>query len=147
MKKILLINIIILLLTGCNQPNKKENLPSKNFILVITPTKVCNNNIKEYYKNQDRTVYLVCIDEIYLKRETAKDMTLKYHFANINQSFDDSLKQLVSDIKTIEYLKDGGTKIYKHQDYTIILCNTTEGNKDVYIGNNYMMYEQEFCHN
>ena len=65
MKKILLISIIILLLTGWNKPNKEEtNLPSKNFTLVITPTKVCNNNTKEYYQNKDRTVYLVCIDEI-----------------------------------------------------------------------------------
>lgn len=31
-------------------------------------------------------------------------------------------------------LKDGGTKIYKSKKYEVIICNTLEGNKDIYFG-------------
>lgn len=31
-------------------------------------------------------------------------------------------------------LWDGGTKIYRHKKYEVILCNTLDGNKDIYFG-------------
>lgn len=150
MKKIILVITIILLLTGCNErtlPRKEkiEESSNKNYTLEITRTPNCKDEIKEYHHQDNRTIYFVCIDEIILKRKTAKDMTLKYHLQNVNQTFSDSIKQLVSDIDDIEYLKDGGTKIYKHKEYTIILCNTIEGNKDIYIGNANMEYKENYC--
>ena len=33
-----------------------------------------------------------------------------------------------------QLLWDGGTTIYKLDDYMVIFCNTTEGNKDIYFG-------------
>lgn len=33
-----------------------------------------------------------------------------------------------------EMYKDGGSMIYKYDNYTIIKCNTLDGNKDMYIG-------------
>ena len=38
-------------------------------------------------------------------------------------------KHIIGDV----YL-DGGSKIYIYNDYTIIKCNTLNGNRDVYIG-------------
>lgn len=151
MKKIILIFISILLLTGCNERDLPEesiiedNTQTKNFTLLLTKITNCNNQVKEYYTNQDRTIYFVCLDEIYLKRPHTKDMTLKYHLQNVNQSFEASIKEIVSDIDDIEYLKDGGTKIYNHNEYTIITCNTLEGNQDIYIGDNNMEFQQEYC--
>lgn len=152
MKKLILVITIILLLTGCNErllPKEEtiEETSNKNFTLELTKIKNCKNEIKEYHQQDNRTIYFVCLDEIILKRKNAKDMTLKYHFQNVNQTFDDSIKQLVSDIDDIEYLKDGGTKIYKHKEYTIIVCNTIDGNKDIYIGNKNMNYEETYCIN
>ena len=40
-----------------------------------------------------------------------------------------------------ESLYDGGTSIYHTDEYSVILCNTLEGNKDVYIGNSSMVDE------
>ena len=152
MKKIILVITIILLLTGCNErtlPKEEEidETSNKNYTLEITKTPSCKDQIKEYHQQDNRTIYFVCIDEITLKRKNAKDMTLKYHLQKVNQTFDDSIKQLVSDIDDIEYLKDGGTKIYKHKDYTIILCNKIDGNKDIYIGNPNMEYKENYCIN
>lgn len=152
MKKIILVITIILLLTGCNERTlSKEELieetSNKYYTLELTETKNCKDEIKNYHQQDNRNIYFVCLDEITLKRKNIKDMTLKYHFQNVNQTFNDSIKQLVSDIDDIEYLKDGGTKIYKHKEYTIILCNTIDGNKDIYIGNNNMEYKETYCIN
>mgnify|MGYP006067943453 FL=1 len=40
-----------------------------------------------------------------------------------------------------ESFDDGGTSIYHTDEYSVILCNTLKGNKDVYIGNSSMVDE------
>ena len=117
---------------------------NKNIHLSINKTENCTNQIKEYYTYQDRTIYFVCLDEINVISKNTK-MSLKYHLENVYQSFDDSIEEIVKDIENIDYLKDGGTKIYHHPEYTIIVCNTLYGNKDIYFGDNRLKYEEEYC--
>lgn len=45
---------------------------------------------------------------------------------------------------TIIY-RDGGTRKYATSTYTILKCNTLAGNKDLYIGDETMEYEDNFC--
>ena len=124
-------------------PKEKFN---KNYKLSIIETNNCNLKLNEYYKYDDRKVYTTCLDEIYLQRENSDAIiTLKYHLENVNQTFDRSISQLVSDMKVVSMLKDGGTTIYKKDNYTIIVCNTIDGNKDIYIGNENFKYEQGYC--
>ena len=42
---------------------------------------------------------------------------------------------------TGDMLKDGGTMIYKYDNYTIIKCHTLDGNRDVYLGSKDMSIE------
>lgn len=64
-----------------------------------------------------------------------------------------TLEELLEDLKKSNELNDGGTEIYKDggtkkyltDSYTIIKCNTLEGNKDIYIGDKDMEYEEAFC--
>lgn len=144
MKKILFIVFCLLIAAGCNK-KIEENDTDLNYTLSLIKTENCNHGLKEYYTYENRTIYLVCLNEIYLKRENGKDMTLKYHLENVNQSFDRSIEQLVNDMENTETLKDGGTKIYKKDDYTIISCNTIDNNKDIYIGDETLEYHQGFC--
>lgn len=123
----------------------EKDIPQKDFDISIVEEDNCNLKLKEYYKYEDRIVYTSCINEIYLIRDDAKDITLAYHLKNVNQTFDRSIKQLVSDAVKASVLKDGGTTIYKKDNYTIIDCNTIEGNKDVYIGNKDFKFEQGYC--
>ncbi len=39
---------------------------------------------------------------------------------------------------TGDMYQDGGSMIYKYENYTIIKCHTLDGNRDVYIGNTEM---------
>lgn len=45
---------------------------------------------------------------------------------------------------TIIY-RDGGTRKYAVSTYTILKCNTLDGNNDLYIGDENMEYEDDFC--
>ena len=124
---------------------EKENIETTIKINVIESTN-CNLKLNEYYKNNDRLIYTACLDEIYLVRKNSDAvMTLKYYLENVYQTFDDSINELVKDATIDGVLKDGGTKIYKKDNYTIIICNTIDGNKDIYIGNKDFKYEQGYC--
>lgn len=124
---------------------EKENTEVNNKYNVIE-TKNCNLKLNEYYKSNNRVIYTACLDEIYVLREYSDALfTLKYYLENVYQTFDDSIKQLVKDAMVVSVLKDGGTTIYKKDNYTIIICNTIAGNKDVYIGNSDFKYEQGYC--
>lgn len=64
-----------------------------------------------------------------------------------------TLDEILNDMKLYAVLNDGGTKIYKDNgsrkyfsnSYTIIRCNTVDGNKDIYIGDSNMMMDEDFC--
>lgn len=46
---------------------------------------------------------------------------------------------------TVEKLKDGGTSIYKGKDYTVIACHTSDGNNDLYFGDETLKYKESYC--
>ncbi len=108
--------------------------------LKITRTKDCDNKVIEYYQYEEQKVYLVCLDEIKLD-----DATLKDYFSKTYQTFDDSINNLTNSMKLVDTYKDGGTKLYKNDSIALIKCNTIDGNKDIYIGDINLEYEESFC--
>lgn len=108
--------------------------------LKITRTKDCDNKVIEYYQYEEQKVYLVCLDEIKLD-----DATLKDYFSKTYQTFDDSINNLTNSMKLVDTYKDGGTKLYKNDSIALIKCNTIDGNKDIYIGDTNLEYEESFC--
>lgn len=106
----------------------------------ITKTKDCDNKVIEYYQYEEQKVYLVCLDEIKLD-----DATLKDYFSKTYQTFDDSINNLTNSMKLVDTYKDGGTKLYKNDSIALIKCNTIDGNKDIYIGDTNLEYEESFC--
>ena len=90
MKKILFIVICLLMITGCSEQKLEENkIPDDTLMLELIKTSGCNNQVTEYYQksDQDRKVYFVCLDEIYIKRENIKQITLEYHFDKTIHNF------------------------------------------------------------
>lgn len=106
----------------------------------ITKTKECDNQVIEYYQYEEQKVYLVCLDDIKLN-----DVTLKDYFSKAYQTFNDSINSLINNMELIDAYKDGGTKLYKNDTITIIKCNTTLGNKDIYIGDTNLEYQENYC--
>lgn len=148
MKKLLLIGICLLLITGCSEQELNENkTPDDTLILELVEALGCKNQVTEYYQKtgQDRKVYFVCLDEIYIKTENSKQVTLEYRFDNVNQSFDASIEQLINQMELIGTFYDGGSKMYKKDNYRMLVCNTLDENKDVYFGDETLEYEENYC--
>lgn len=106
----------------------------------ITKTKDCNNQVIEYYQYEEQKVYLMCLDEITIDGATFKD-----YFSKTYQTFNDSINSLINDMELVDTYKDGGTKLYKNDSIALIKCNTIDGNKDIYIGDTNLEYQESFC--
>ena len=148
MKKILFIVICLLIITGCSKQELEENkIPDDTLMLELIKITGCKNQATEYYQKtgQERKTYFVCLDEIYIKKENTKQITLEYHFDNVNQSFDASIDQLINQMEMVDVYKDGGTKMYQGNNYRMLVCNTIDGNKDVYFGDLTLEYENDYC--
>lgn len=148
MKKILLLFLAIILLSGCQKELSNDNTGiyiSNGYELVLRQKSNCSNEVKEYLEMKGRKIYLVCIDEIDLKIDNEVIMTLEYHFRNINKTFESSINELTGNLKVHDILKDGGTTIYKSDNLTVIKCNTLSGNQDIYIGNGNLEHSDSYC--
>ena len=111
-----------------------------NHQIKITKTKDCDNQVIEYYQYEEQKVYLVCLDEITIDGATFKDYLSKTY-----QTFNDSIDNLTKNMEVIDTYKDGGTKLYKNDSIALIKCNTIDGNKDIYIGDTNLEYQESFC--
>ena len=106
-----------------------------------------HNTIKfsKYLERDNRSIYLRGnIEEVYYTESNTK-MSLKEYIIKAYQTTDDAIKSLTDSMTLIETLKDGGTTIHKSSEYdiTIIKCNTISGNKDIFIGDYEMNFDNE----
>lgn len=145
MKKALLIcGVLLLLVVGCGN-NEEDTTVSHNYTYSVTSTDDCVAEAREYYQEDDRSIYGVCVNDIIVTDENGTQTSLRDLYNNEEQKFTESIIDMTSSLSLVSTLDDGGTKIYKNDDLTVIECNTTEGNKDVYIGNKDLTYHEIFC--
>ena len=77
----------------------------------------------------------------------------KYDFANAIKNDVTNIDSVIDEIsihKTfwnigVTIYRDGGSTLYKSSNYSILKCNTINGNNDIYIGDKDMEYESGFC--
>lgn len=78
----------------------------------------------------------------------------KYDLIKSLSSKKTTLKKVLETTDKVDVYKDGGSILYRsklnhysdnNHQYTILLCNTIDGNRDIYIGNKDMEYEDNFC--
>lgn len=96
--------------------------------------------LKEYMSVDNKTIYLYNLNELNLNINNNR-ITLKDFIKNNNDDLETSFIELEKYLNVKTKLNDGGTIIYEtkdnklfNQDLTIIKCNTTDGNKDLYLG-------------
>lgn len=106
-----------------------------------------HNDIKfnKYLERDNKRVYLAGnIEEVYYTESNTR-MTLKDYITKAYQTTDDGIKNLTDCMNLIDTLRDGGTMVYKSSEYdiTIIKCNTIAGNKDIFIGDYSMTFDND----
>lgn len=123
----------------------REKVDKVDFELIKSNT---HNDIKfnEYYYNEIQKIYISSnIKEIYLIDYNKTKYSLKWYASNVNQSLNQTIESITNTMEKKDSLFDGGTIIYKSElkNVTIIVCNTLEGNKDIYIGDYQMNYTDQ----
>lgn len=67
-----------------------------------------------------------------------EEISLRDALLNNKIAMEEILQKAEEDLNdkkiTGDIYKDGGSKLYKYDNYTIIKCHTLEGNRDVYVG-------------
>ena len=134
MKKIILLSILVLCLSGCQKDNDK--LLADGYEITPVGSTECSNETP-YYMDDERTVYLACYENINLTKDN-KSISLNEYL--VDNSLDSFISKLDKETKS-NTLKDGGTKIYKSGELIVIVCNKMLENnkisKNIYISKNY----------
>ncbi len=113
-------------------------------IVIVKMENQDGNKYSIYLEQNNRIIYLASnIEEVYYY-VPPKD-TLKNYLSSTFQTIDDGIKHLTDLMNNTGTLKDGGTKIYKSSKYdaTIITCHTIAGNRDIYIGDYSMQFDND----
>ena len=103
-----------------------------------------NNKFNKYLERDERNIYLASnLEEVYFYGGEYELYPLRHYLENTWQTVTDGMKHLTDVMENTETLRDGGTKIYKLKncDITIITCNTIAGNKDIFIGDDNMEFD------
>lgn len=133
----------------CNKIKYPELIKYK---ILSQSTDICEvyNDFK--YKNEDGNLYNIyydCIEALMIENGSGY-MT---HFASMLFSNFMDMNDLIAffeyrvdnDKATKELIDDNGTILYKTDYFSLLKCNTKEGNKDVYIGNEDFVYKDSYC--
>lgn len=114
----------------------------ENFTLTVKKSENRNkrkilNNTELYKNNSDCNLYYYSLDEVNVTIK-GQTMSLEKALKSGKMTLDGIVQKANKDekdgkIKT-EMYKDGGSIEYHYENYSIIKCHSTSGNRDVYIG-------------
>lgn len=131
--KIIFWYVFLICLTGCQDNVTDIRLNMNND---------CNNKARLILKQKDRNIYTYCLDNMKIiigdKEENLKTFI---------ETDDKAIDKIIDTLELEEIYLDGGTKLYKGDNLTLVKCHTLDGNKDVYIGDQNMEFKQNFCDN
>lgn len=113
----------------------------------ITKSEECDNKARLYYAENNRSIYIYCLDKIEIGKELPwiETMQLKDYLWTDPNAIDDIITRF-TDNNTNSY-DDGGTILYKGDEFNLLKCHTLAGNNDIYIGDKTMGYSNNFCGN
>lgn len=142
---IFLVSFVSFTLLGCSNQIKDDNLISSDS---LHTEKKMRYVIMEDENGDMYKIYYYGIDSAMI---TVGDNNYDFEQAILTGTL--TLDEILAEMKLYAELNDGGTEIYRDNgsrkyfsdSYTIIKCNTVDGNRDIYIGNNEMVMEEGFC--
>ena len=147
---LLAIILIIIPLTSNDDYKELNNITTKISSINISKSK--KTNLKEAFKfketEKEHKVYYYGIDKVELVINSNEFNMQNLFKENIlNRNILEEYLELESTSNHINYetLYDGEEKVYTSDNYKILMCNTSDGNKDIYIGLKDMKIKDEYC--
>ncbi len=140
MKKILILLILIICITGCNKDNNISNI-------TFTNIDDCNRKPELLITKDNINIYTYCINNIKVNIND-KSIDLKSYIKKNKNAIENIIEFLP--FKTIEnesvtnYVGEK-FEIDKNGTLSLLKCHTYDGNEDVYIGNVKMGFKNNFC--
>lgn len=134
-KNLFRFGIIILVMALCSLMIFEMFKEKRKFEVKVNENQEKACKAKLYYEEENRKIYSYCLESIKFKGSELKVLL------NDGMRIDD----IVKNMKVVDLYKDGGSKLYRNQEISILMCQTIDGNKDIYIGNKKMKYEKDFC--
>jgi len=136
MKKVILLCSLFALISGCG----KKTILEDDYVVNTIGKMNCNHEAELYYSDGERTVYLMCLEDVFLIDKNG-EMTLR-EFLEHYDTVEIPMDRFTSPLLIEEQLFDGGTRIYKDDPdkqytsdgITVVKCQTMEKNQDYYIG-------------
>ena len=132
-KKIILATVLLLELTGC-----RDNISN----ISSNTNKDCNNKAQLLVEQKDRKIYTYCLNNATIKINDKEEK-----LQNFIETDEKAIDKIINTLKLEGTYSDGGTKLYKGKNLTLVKCNTLDGNRDIYIGDQNMEFKQNFCDN
>jgi len=132
-KKIILGSTLLILISGCQ--DKVMDISSK-------VNDNCNNKAQLFIEQNDRNIYIYCLDDVTIEIND-KEENLK----SFIETDDKAIDKIIDTLKLKDSFYDGGTKVYKGDNLTLVKCHTLDGNRDIYIGDQNMKFKENFCDN
>ena len=141
MKKILILFLMVICVSGCTNTKEKENHA------LIETVKNEQGTAQEFNKyttiSEDSTVYLEkTLKEVYFNKDSKKQTTIKEFLKT------GSIDEITSVLDTDVSYDDGGSQLYTSEEYdfSILVCRKFyTKNNDIYIGNFDMYFVDPMC--
>ena len=141
MKKILLLFLMVVCVSGCTNTKEEENHA------LIETIKNEQGTAQEFNKyttiSEDSTVYLEkTLTEVYFNKDSKKQTTIKEFLKT------GSIDEITSVLDTEVSYDDGGSQLYTSEEYdfSVLVCRKFyTKNNDIYIGNFDMYFADPMC--
>lgn len=141
MKKILLLFLMVVCISGCTNTKEEENHA------LIETIKNEQGTAQEFNKyttiSEDSTVYLEkTLTEVYFNKDSKKQTTIKEFLKT------GSIDEITSVLDTDVSYDDGGSQLYTSEEYdfSVLVCRKFyTKNNDIYIGNFDMYFADPMC--
>lgn len=141
MKKILLLFLMVVCVSGCTNTKEEENHA------LIETIKNEQGTAQEFNKyttiSEDSTVYLEkTLTEVYFNKDSKKQTTIKEFLKT------GSIDEITSVLDTDVSYDDGGSQLYTSEEYdfSVLVCRKFyTKNNDIYIGNFDMHFADPMC--
>ncbi len=113
-----------------------------DFEIIVDEDNKCSTGTRMYYETKDQKYYFNCLNAIDIKYSEEDIYELNYLLQDNKIKLDDLYKKANSQ----DVYDDGGSTLYHYDNFSILKCNTTEGNKDVIFGDTNLTKSADMCY-